>query len=144
MLQLIAASTSLLPGHPAGVGRRLEAQLAACGILYYPDRSVAAFLPDGVILHTGEEIESNFNLVATGGAAPPWPKRPRLAPDAGGFLSVNCFLPSTSHAHGFAAGDLASLVHHPRPNSGAHSPRPPPPRAGNPPRGAGGGPVQPP
>ena len=131
VLQLISASTSLLPGHPAGVGRRLEAQLAACGILYYPDRSVAAFLPDGVILHTGEEIESNFNLVATGGAAPPWPKRSGLATDAGGFISVNGFLQSTSHANVFAAGDVASMVDHPRPKSGVYAVRAGPPLADN-------------
>ncbi|PKO71835.1 MAG: hypothetical protein CVU20_04925 [Betaproteobacteria bacterium HGW-Betaproteobacteria-14] len=131
VLQLVSAGERLLPGHPPGVGRMLEAQLAACGILYYPERSVAAFHPGGVILHTGEQIESDFNLVATGAGAPAWPKRSGLATDANGFISVNGFLQSTSHANIFAAGDVAGMLDQPRPKSGVYAVRAGPPLAEN-------------
>lgn len=123
VLQLISSGTSLLPGHPPGVGRRLEAQLAASGILYYPERSVAAFHAGGVMLHTGEQIESDFSVLATGAGAPPWPRRSGLATDADGFISVNGFLQSTSHGNVFAAGDVAGMVDHPRPKSGVYAVR---------------------
>jgi selenide,water dikinase len=131
VLQLVSASERLLPGHPRGVGRRLEAQLAAGGILYYPERSVAAFHAGGLMLHTGEQLESDINLVATGASAAAWPKRAGLATDAGGFISVNSFLQSTSHANVFAAGDIASMVDQPRPKSGVYAVHAGPPLAEN-------------
>ncbi len=131
VIQLISSSDRLLPGHPRRVGRLLEAELAARGILFYTGRSVATFHPGGLLLHTGEQIESDFNLVATGAHAPAWPARSGLACDERGFISVNGFLQSTSHASVYAAGDVAGMVGQPRPKSGVYAVRAGPPLAEN-------------
>lgn len=131
VFQVVASSERLLPGHPSRVGRMLEAHLAARGILLYTDRSVAAFHPGGLVLHTGEEIESDFTLAATGASAPAWPATSGLAVDAQGFILVNEYLQSTSHANIFAAGDVASMAGHAHPKSGVFAIRAGPPLAEN-------------
>lgn len=118
VFQVVDAGVRLLPDHPPRVGQALEAMLASRGILLYAGRSVAAFHPGGLVLHTGEEIESDFNLAATGASAPAWPANAGLAVDARGFILVNEFLQSTSHAGIFAAGDIASVSGQAQPKSG--------------------------
>jgi selenide,water dikinase len=121
VFQVVDAGERLLPDQPQRVGQALEATLASRGILLYAGRSVAASHPGGLVLHTGEEVESDFNLAATGASAPAWPATSGLAVDSRGFILVNEFLQSTSHANVFAAGDLASLAGQPHPKSGAHA-----------------------
>lgn len=118
VFQVVDAGERLLPDHPPQVGQALEAMLAARGILLYAGRSVAAFHAGGLVLHTGEEIESDFNLAATGASAPAWPATAGLAVDARGFILVNEFLQSASHASIFAAGDVASMAGQTHPKSG--------------------------
>jgi selenide,water dikinase len=121
VFQVVDAGERLLPSHPPRVGRALEAMLTSRGILLYAGRSVAAFHAGGLVLHTGEEIESDFNLAATGASAPAWPATSGLAVDGRGFILVNEFLQSASHANIFAAGDVASLAGQTHPRSGAHA-----------------------
>jgi len=131
LFQVVASNERLLPGHAPRVGQMIEAILTSRGIQLYGGRSVAAFHPGGLVLHTGEEILSDFNLAATGAGAPAWPATAGLAVDEHGFILVNAFLQSTSHPDIFAAGDVASMVGQARPKSGVFAVRAGPPLAEN-------------
>jgi pyridine nucleotide-disulfide oxidoreductase family protein len=138
VFQLISASEVLLPQLAPSVGRWLQARLAARGVCIYARQSVAAFLPDGIVLHTGERLDSDFNLIATGASAPAWLARSGLATDERGFVCVNPFLQSTSHENVFAAGDIATIIGQPRPKSGVYAVRAGPPLTENLRRALGG------
>lgn len=129
--RLVAADERLLPDHPPRVGAWLEALLAARGIEVYAGRRVAACHAGGLVLNTGEELDSDFNLAATGTRAPPWPATAGLAVDGGRFIRVNAFLQSVSHPAIFAAGDIAAMDGQPRPRSGVYAVRAGPPLAEN-------------
>lgn len=130
-LRVVTAGGRLLPGHPAGVGVLLARHLAARGIELRTGCRVAACHADGLVLDTGERLESDFILAATGAHAPAWPGAAGLAVDAAGFVRVNACLQSVSHPEIFAAGDVASMADHPRPKSGVHAVRAGPPLARN-------------
>jgi selenide,water dikinase len=78
-----------------------------------------------------DEIEADAIVWATGAGAPALVAASALARDADGFLTVEETLQSTSHANVFAAGDVATMIDHPRPRSGVYAVRQGPPLAHN-------------
>jgi selenide,water dikinase len=79
----------------------------------------------------GDEIAADVIVWATGAGAPALLAASALARDAAGFVTVGETLQSTSHANVFAAGDVATVVGHPRPRSGVYAVRQGPPLAHN-------------
>ncbi|MEB3356780.1 MAG: selenide, water dikinase SelD [Synechococcales bacterium] len=119
--------------------RDLMSRLMACrGIHLHLGETVAAIEPmaNGAELtqETGDEAywvrcESGLTVGCdrvfwvTQASAAPWLAQSGLDTDDRGFVTVNDCLQSTSHPQVFAAGDVATMVNHPRPKAGVFAVR---------------------
>lgn len=124
---LISAANTL----PGNVGPRLGDRMRAQGIAIFAGQAAAEILPQGVRLASGGVVEADQVFVAIGASAAKWPHESGLVADKQGFILVNDHLQSVSHANVFAAGDCATMEHHPRPKSGVYAVRAGPPLAEN-------------
>ena len=106
--------------------RRVVQALRRLQITVLPDVCVGMSAGE-VRLAGGARLACDAPLLAVGAQAPDWLGGSGLALDAAGFVAVNRFQQSTSHAHVFAAGDVASRVDAPHPRSGVYAVRAGPP-----------------
>jgi len=120
----------LLPQFDRRVGDRLRRVLDERQIrLHLGETVVNATIIDQKIGLTrlscasGLEIDCDRAIWATQATAPAWLAASGLATDAQGFITVDDRLQSTSHPYIFAAGDVATMVNHPRPKSGVFAVR---------------------
>ncbi|MGB3138984.1 MAG: selenide, water dikinase SelD [Nodosilinea sp.] len=67
----------------------------------------------------------------TSAAAPPWLQDSGLSLNDKGFIQVGDTLQTLSHPNVFAVGDVATMVHHPRPKAGVFAVRQGPPLTDN-------------
>ncbi len=129
--RLLTDAAQLLPGHNEHA-RRLFSRVLM-------ERSVRVDCAARVVrvaqgcLHTADRttIAADAIVWATGAGAPALIAASGLAVDAQGFIAVDERLQSISHPGVFAAGDIASMVGHPRPKSGVYAVRQGPPLAAN-------------
>ena len=124
---LISAANTL----PGNVGPRLAARMRKHGIAILANQAAAEILPNGVRLTSGGIVEADYVFASIGASAAAWPRESSLVCDNQGYILVNDRLQSVSHANVFAAGDCASMEHHPRPKSGVYAVRAGPPLAEN-------------
>lgn len=116
---LVTGRRGLLPDFAPSVQRRAARALArqAIGVHHADARIVNHELMAGdVSLEPADAI-----IAAFGSAAPPWVRGSGLATDAAGFIAVDAHQRSLSHAHVFAAGDIASRTDCPVAHSGVHA-----------------------
>jgi selenide,water dikinase len=121
----------ILPTHNASVRRRFERILRERGIHVHRGSAVVSVGEGMLRTADGREHEIDETLWTTQAAAAPWLAESGLAVDADGFVQVSRTLQSISHADIFAAGDIAAMVHDPRPRSGVFAVRQGPPLARN-------------
>jgi len=121
----------LLPMHPPRVQAILARILGERGVRLHLSTAAARIEPGAMVAATGERIEADAIVWATGAAAPPWLRETGVALDAAGFVAVNESLQSISAENVFAAGDCAAMLGHPRPRSGVFAVRQGPPLAAN-------------
>jgi selenide,water dikinase len=72
---------------------------------------------------SGRVVRCNRVFWVTRAAAPPWLQGSGLSLDDQGFIQVGDTLQTLSHPNVFAAGDVATMVHHPRPKAGVFAVR---------------------
>jgi selenide,water dikinase len=128
---LLTDSDVIMPTHNSGVRRRFERVLHDRGICVQTGSAVCEVREGEVVCEDGAVIEADAVLWVTRASAPQWLGDSGLAVDEEGFIQVNDYLQSTSHSSVFAAGDIATMVNHPRPKSGVFAVRQGPPLAEN-------------
>jgi selenide,water dikinase len=128
---IVSDTDAILPGHAAGVRRRMQRVLAARGVAVHLRGRVVAVDEGCARLRDGVRIPADAVVWATGAAAPAWLRESGLATDERGFVLVNERLQSLSHPDVFATGDVATMAGHPRPKSGVYAVRQGPPLADN-------------
>ncbi|GAX39923.1 selenophosphate synthase [Tolypothrix sp. NIES-4075] len=76
-----------------------------------------------IICESGLKVKCARLFWVTQASAPQWLKTTQLATDEQGFILVDDTLRSLTHPHVFAAGDIATMVNHPRPKAGVFAVR---------------------
>ncbi|MCC6534468.1 MAG: FAD-dependent oxidoreductase [Burkholderiales bacterium] len=122
-LRLAGESDAILEQFPRRVRYHAERILRRQMVEIHTAAKVAEVDANGIRLHDGQRIAASHVVFATGAAAPPLFARAGLATDQRGFITVGASLQSTSHPEIFAAGDVASVVPHPRPKAGVFAVR---------------------
>lgn len=128
---LVADTEEIMPTHNPGVRNRFRKTLEARGIHLHTGQRVEKVERQGLYCQNGEFIPADAVLWVTDATAPAWPQASGLATDARGFIQVNDYLQSISHPEVFAAGDIATMINHPRPKSGVFAVRQGPPLTEN-------------
>jgi selenide,water dikinase len=133
----------LLPTHNASVRRRFERILGERQVRVHRGSPVVEVSAGSIRTADGRTHEIDETLWTTQAAAAPWLADSGLAVDDQGFVRVSRTLQSTSHGEVFASGDIASMVHDPRPKSGVFAVRQGPPLSRNLRRALLGEPLEP-
>ncbi len=121
-ITLAAADAEPLAGGASCVRHRVAAYLRAAGIDWQGSSRATRIGPGEVVREHGAPLAFDACIVATGAAAPGWPRAAGLATDGDGFIRVDRALRSVSHPQVFAAGDVAAYAE-PRPKSGVFAVR---------------------
>jgi selenide,water dikinase len=140
---IVSDAGAILPGHAAGVRRRMQRVLARRGVIVHLRSRIVSVDDGSARLQDGMAIPADAVIWATGAAAPGWLQESGLGTDERGFVLVNERLQSLSHPDVFASGDVATMAGHPRPKSGVYAVRQGPPLADNLRRAAAGEKLEP-
>lgn len=122
-LTLVNAGERLLAEQGADVARVLADELAHSGVALRLGRRVVAVSDEQLQMEDGSWLAADEVIWATGVVAPEWLRDSGLELSDDGFLAVGPTLQSLSHPAVFAAGDVATLTHAPRPKSGVYAVR---------------------
>jgi len=116
---LVASARGLLPGHAAGVKRRVRALLQHKGISLYQAQALGE--EGGLYLSTGLHLGADCILAATGARPANWLAQTDLARDEQGYVLVDAQHRSVSHPQVFAAGDVCIREDVRLPRAGVHA-----------------------
>ena len=120
---LLTRDAVILPTHNASVRRAFERMLAERGVRLHCNAEVDQVSP--ACLHTagGETVDADEIVWVTRAGGAPWLRETGLALDADGFIQVTDTLQTVTDPKVFAAGDIASMVNHPREKAGVFAVR---------------------
>ncbi|MGF1491791.1 MAG: selenide, water dikinase SelD [Microcoleaceae cyanobacterium] len=127
-LHLFQRGHRLIPERHPWVSRQVQRLLRQRRVRLHLRENVTAIQADAqgtkqVQCESGLKIECDQVFWVTQAGAAPWLRQSGLATDERGFIQVNHYLQSLSHPHIFAAGDIATMVNHPRPKAGVFAVR---------------------
>ena len=127
---LLTGDTPAAANYPPGVQSRVVNALKDRHIAVIRER-VCGIAAGELLLGSGARLACDVPLLAIGAQAPAWLSNSGLALDTQGFIAVNEFQRSTSHAQVFAAGDVATRMDLSVAHSGVYAVRAGPPLAQN-------------
>ncbi len=120
---LFSDTSEILSTHNPRVRTTFLKTLTARNVVLHLGEPVTEVKPGSLTTNDGQTFEVDAVLWVTAAGAPSWPGQAGLDVDAGGFIKVLDTLQSTSHQDVFAAGDIATMINHPRPKSGVFAVR---------------------
>lgn len=122
-IHLFHRDAELMPNYNSWVRRRFKDILIQRGIQLHLQETVSEVQPQKVKCESGLKVECDRIFWVTQASAPAWIGTAGLATDSKGFIVVHDTLQSISHPDVFAAGDIATMVNHPRPKAGVFAVR---------------------
>jgi selenide,water dikinase len=128
---LVGRGAEPLPHHAPAARRATLRALSDQGVALHPGAAVARVEPGVLVRADGERLGFDAVIWATGAAPPGWLAGSGLDLCPRGFVAVDAALRSIGDARVFAAGDVASVLPHPRERAGVFAVRQGPPLAGN-------------
>lgn len=122
-MHLFHRDAELMPHYGSWVRRQFKGILTQRGVNLHLGETVSEVQQHKVVCESGLKVEFDYLFWVTQASAPAWIKACGLATDAQGFIQVHDTLQSVSHPDIFAAGDIATMVKHPRPKAGVFAVR---------------------
>jgi selenide,water dikinase len=126
-IHLFHSGAELMPNYNSWVRHRFREILKQCGIRLHLQETVCEIQPNPtsflIYCESGMKVECDRIFWVTQASAPTWIKATGLVTNEKGFIQVNDTLQSISHPDVFAAGDIATMVNHPRPKAGVFAVR---------------------
>ena len=122
---------ALLPSHNRRVGRYFEKIFAERGIALLTHQEIVRVEPGALICADGKPIAFDEALWVTEAGAAPWLAETGLPLTADGFIVIDETLRSPADPRIFAAGDVATMLAHPREKAGVYAVRQGRPLAAN-------------
>ncbi len=122
-LSLIHAGETLAAGALATTNKRVQRRLESRGVRLILGRGAARVDRDGITLSTGEHLDADVVVWATGAAAPAVLATLDLPVDDRGFLLTHPTLKTLADAPIFAVGDSGTIQETPTPKAGVYAVR---------------------
>src|ERR1700736_3438876 len=122
---------ALLPSHNARVRGLFEHILADHRVTVLAGSAVVRVAPGVLLCADGRQVEFDEALWVTQAGAAPWLADTGLPLTREGFIAVDDRLRSPGDVRIFAAGDVATMLAHPREKAGVYAVRQGPPLAAN-------------
>ena len=130
-MHLFTGSEGILPTHNRSVRSTFETVLARRGVVLHSPAVVERVAAGRLHTAEGEDLEVEEVVWVTRAGGAPWLQETGLALDADGCIRVRDTLQTITDSDIFAAGDIASMVDHPREKAGVFAVRQGPPLAAN-------------
>ena len=128
---VISRSAQLLPRHGARVRDAFAKILEERGVRLLLGEEATSAGDGEVRTASGAAVAADEVIWCTQAGTQAWLQETGLELDGGGFIAVHDTLESTNVPSVFAAGDVASVLAHPRPKAGVFAVRQGPPLADN-------------
>lgn len=122
-LHLFHRDAELMSKHNACVRQHFRQLLSQRGIHLHLSEEVYEVQADRIVCKSGLQVACDTIFWVTQASAPDWIEKSGLQVDADGFVLVDDTMRSLSHPQVFAAGDIATMVNHPRPKAGVFAVR---------------------
>lgn len=122
-IDLYCGTDHILPTHNKQVRQRFNRILKQRNIRVQTGNRITEVTKGHLLTDEGSRYPTDAVIWVTNASAPAWLAGTGLDLDAEGFIKVDDCLRSTSHDTVFAAGDIATVVNHPRAKSGVFAVR---------------------